>query len=206
MKIHLAGDHDKNNDLFMKKYKANRLFSFLGQERAIRNWWDFSKLMVDSGAHSWNKYTINKVATSATIQVKNLPKIEEYAETYIEFLKSFNNENAVFVELDTYGAIVKKYIDDMYDKIMCIPGRKFQFIRVYHPIIDNGSLEELFRWIDEGQTYIGLGNDSTYLFDKIFFKITIYFTRIKMVNVISVFYDICWNRRICWNRWNCCFH
>jgi len=171
MKIYLAGSRTKESDEYMKKYGANRLFSFLNEEKDIKDWHNYSKLMVDSGAHSWNKSTINRVATYQTIKVENLPPIEGYAKEYIRFIKEFRNEEIKFVELDTYGVLRKEIIDDMYKEVMDFSGGGICFIRVYHPVIDGSSLEELFKWIDDGQTYIGLGNDSTHLFDKIFFGI-----------------------------------
>jgi hypothetical protein len=58
-------------------------------------------------------------------------------------------------------------IDDVCKEVKNIGG-KFQYMRVYHPILDGGSLTVLKKWIDEGHTYIGLGNDSRHLYDKIF--------------------------------------
>lgn len=169
MKIFSAGAGVKNHENFCVKYGLSKLYSILHEKGYINKFKNRNPntfLMVDSGAHSWNKTTINKVATHSI--KSTLPSIEKHFEFYKDFLLKNKDKKCIFVELDVYGVVNKKIIDDFYYYINSLPNKKFQFIRVYHPIIDNGTLTEFKKWIKEGQKYIGIGNDSTHLLNKIF--------------------------------------
>jgi hypothetical protein len=148
------------------KHRAAKLYSVLNDKSHIRRWQsDELFLMIDSGAHSWNKFTITKIGHSSSGD--NLPPIKDHAEWYLQLIYQFRHRPWIFVELDCYGNLDKSYIDQMYHRVKAIKGN-FEFIRVYHPTIDNGSCSELRKWIDEGQTYIGIGNDSIPILDRIF--------------------------------------
>lgn len=168
MRLFAAGDGLANNyTQVCRDCGNNRLFSVMNprevKEAVV---WDEKStlLMVDSGAHSWNKKTINPVAGAGR---NDLPDYRDHAKWYINFIKENAHRRMIFVELDIYGLADKKFIDDMYEEIMSIKGN-FKFIRVYHPIIDNGTTDEIKKWIDGGQDFIGIGNDSTCILGKIF--------------------------------------
>tara|TARA_Y100000310_G_C20648530_1_gene798037 strand:+ start:1317 stop:2123 length:807 start_codon:yes stop_codon:yes gene_type:complete len=164
MKVLLAGKTRTEKNLnFIEENKMMVLLSFLNNKREIEKW-SGGKLMVDSGAHSWNKLTLQKVGHKAR---KNLPNPIEFYNSYVEFIKKYRQKDYVFVELDVYKVLPKENIDAYYKEIKKIEGN-FEFIRVYHPTIDNGTLKVFKEWIDEGQTYIGIGNDSTPLLNNIF--------------------------------------
>jgi len=146
------------------RHSVNKLYSALTEKRYIDKYDHDMWLMVDSGAHVWNKKTINKVGMKRTTP---LPDIYEHADGYIEYIDKNKDKPHVFVELDCYAVLPKDYIDEMYKKVSDIDGN-FEFMRVYHPAIDGGSLDEFKKWVDEGQTYIGIGNDSRPYLNEIF--------------------------------------
>jgi hypothetical protein len=142
-----------------------KLYSFLNERKLIENWDDSTFLMVDSGAHSWNKDTI-----TTGVGMKRKTKIrpaKEFIETYFDFISQFKDKKVVFVEFDVYGHLSKEQIDEFANRVSELNGC-CKFLRVYHPILDNGSLDLLRQWMDEGHEYIGIGNDSSEMLDKIF--------------------------------------
>jgi len=146
------------------EHNISKLFSALTERKNVNRWPADKFLMVDSGAYSWNKSTLgNNQKTSKT----KLPSIYEFSKGYIKYIEELKDKPFVFVELDCYGILPKDYLDDVCKEVKSIGGN-FQYMRVYHPILDGGSLNVLKKWIDEGHSYIGLGNDSRYLYDKIF--------------------------------------
>lgn len=147
------------------KHGGSRLHSFLNERNHIARWTYPNSLMVDSGAHSWNKLGMHSVGGAAK---SSLPNIYEHMKAYMDFMEAHKEKPFVFVELDCYGHLSKDYLDGIYRDVMSMKGRKFQFIRVYHPAIDAGSLETLKEWVDEGQQYIGVGNDSQPFYGNIF--------------------------------------
>lgn len=165
MKIIVAGSNTRGVEDYCKKYKSPKLYSILGQKNDIQNWDDNHFLMVDSGAHSWNKETITKIGMKRTSKIK---PAGEFIKEYYKFIKKHRDKKVIFVEFDVYGHLSKKKIDKMYYKIINLKNFNGKFIRVYHPMIDNGTLEILKEWINEGQKYIGIGNDSIPYLDDIF--------------------------------------
>lgn len=168
MKILIAGSPTNKIDRMIIKHNLGKLYSILHEKKHIANWDHGQFLMVDSGAHSWNKLAMNKVGMKAS---KNLPPLEQHIKDYLAFIREHRTKPFTFVELDVYATLPKQRIDDLYKQVMEIkaePGSKFQFMRVYHENIDNGSLEVLKQWLDEGQNYIGLGFDVLPIYKKIF--------------------------------------
>lgn len=147
------------------KYRCAKLYSALTERKAIDAWDDALPLMVDSGAHSWNKTTITKVHAHRVSS--KLPPIKTHANSYLEWIFARRQRSVTWVELDCYGVLDRDYVDGMYRDVMAF-GLAGDFIRVYHPVLDGGTLRTLEEWIDEGQTYIGIGNDSTHLLPAIF--------------------------------------
>jgi hypothetical protein len=164
MKIIVAGSNASNSSEVCRELGLYKLHSILNEKRDIENWDDSHFLMVDSGAHSWNKKDLAHVGMASK---KKLPDAKEFLYTYIQFIKKHKDKKMVFVEFDVYNTLPYKYITDKYNEIMDIGGN-FKLIRVYHEMLDGGSLDILRKWIDEGQDYIGVGADCAPIFDKIF--------------------------------------
>lgn len=150
---------------YVLKHGGSRLHSILNERGQIEKWVYPNALMVDSGAHSWNKLGIHSVGGAAKA---NLPDIKEHLRSYMDFMEAHKDRPFTFVELDCYSHLSKSLLDGVYREVMEMKGRKFQFIRVYHPSIDGGSLRTLKQWVKEGQGYIGIGNDSQPLYSDIF--------------------------------------
>lgn len=165
MRILAAGAASKEYRDDCIELNVGKLYSALTEQKHIKEWPEDKFLMADSGAHSWNTSTLTHITKGK--QRKKLPDPKVFYKQYAEFIQTQKDKPFVFVELDCYGVFDIDYADGMYKDIKTIGG-KHQFIRCYHPIIDNGDLSTLKKWVDEGQTYIGLGNDSTHLLDKIF--------------------------------------
>jgi hypothetical protein len=164
MKVIVAGGFNKEFETQCIKYKNPKLYSILNERKRIEEWNDDNFLMVDSGAHSWNKETITKIGMKGKKKIK---PASEFIETYFEFIKSYKHLKVIWVEFDVYGHLPLEVIDNFYKRVMDL-GISGKFIRVYHPMLDNGDLTILKKWINEGQDYIGIGNDSTYILDDIF--------------------------------------
>lgn len=166
MKIFIAGSNTKNVSELCRWYDLPKLYSFLNEKRLIELWDDRYLLMVDSGAHTWNKETITKVGMT---KKKKLQSAETFIRTYFEFIKEHREKKVIWVEFDVYGHLPIEWIDLLYKRVTTLEGFHGKFLRVYHPILDNGNLDMLKKWIDEGNDYIGVGNDSTPYLDKIFY-------------------------------------
>jgi len=164
MKIIVAGSNTRGVEDVCKKYGAPKLYSILNEKKQIEDWDDNYFLMVDSGAHSWNKETITPVGMKRT---KKIRPASEFIKFYFNFIKLHGHKKLIFVEFDVYGHLPVEQIDKFYYDIKAL-NLKSKFIRVYHPMLDNGTLTTLQKWIDEGQEYIGIGNDSTPYLDDIF--------------------------------------
>ena len=165
MKIFIAGTDARNNDKICKDLQAPKLYSIMDSKKSILEWDDSLLLMVDSGAHTYNKTTNTKVGYTVRSKV---PEVRQYARDYINFVKANKHRKFIWVELDVYGHLSIQKVDDMYKEVMD-SGIEGKFIRVYHPSMDGGSMDCLRQWIEEGHEYIGIGNDSKELLDDIFY-------------------------------------
>lgn len=164
MKILVAGSPTNGADKLCIKHDVGKLYSILNEKKHIAEWERGQFLLVDSGAHSWNKSTINKVGMHSA---KKLPDVKDHMKFYLDFMNQHKNKEVTFVELDVYGNVPKDTVDGWYRDVMSIKG-KFNCMRVYHPVLDGGTLSVLKGWIDEGQSYIGLGLETMPMFDKVF--------------------------------------
>lgn len=164
MKILIAGSNSRESENKTKQYNLGKLYSILSEKKDIEKWNDKHLLMVDSGAHSWNKSDITVTGVKGR---SKLPSAKIFLKDYSNFIKKYSTKKVIFVEFDVYGKLDYQDITDEYNKIMQIDGN-FKIIRVYHPVLDGGSFDILKQWIDEGQDYIGIGNDSIPYLDKIF--------------------------------------
>jgi len=168
MKIAIAGSDTRGAELAVKKHGLPKLYSILGQRKNIEEYDDDHLLIIDSGAHSWNKEAMHNVGMKRKNKIQ---PAEEFIEVYNSFVRKNVEKKCVFVEFDVYGHLPKKQIDKMAKKIKKI-NLAGKFMRVYHPIIDSdlglAPLTTLRQWIDEGETYIGIGNDSKQHLDDIF--------------------------------------
>ena len=168
MRLYAAGGKNKKfYDEAAVRHKVPRLYSFLLDQKNIAGFNLSIPLMVDSGAHSYNKFTIGHVGMKGSS--KALPPPLEFLKFYKEYILKYPHAPRItFVELDVYGLLPKNIIDDCYREIYEKVG--VRLIRVYHKMIDGGSLEIIDQWIEEGNTYIGLGLDSIPTWDKLFLK------------------------------------
>lgn len=164
MKIFIAGTDARENDKSCRAQNAPKLYSIMDSRKSIREWNDKHLLMVDSGAHTYNKTTNTKVGYKVRAKV---PEVKQYSIDYLNYIKANKHKKFIWVELDVYGHMSIEEIDKMYNKVMGF-GISGRFIRVYHPSMDGGTLRELKKWISEGQDYIGIGNDSKDILDDIF--------------------------------------
>jgi len=164
MHIIVAGSNTNNSAGMCKELGLFKLHSILNEKKDIENWDDKHFLMVDSGAHSWNKAHMHHVGMKGKTK---LPDPKVFLETYIKFIKKHAHKKLVFVEFDVYGNLPYDYITAKYNEIKAIPGN-FKIMRVYHQMLDGGSLRVLKEWINEGQDYIGVGADCAPIFDDVF--------------------------------------
>lgn len=164
MKVVVAGGFNKDFQQDIYDYNIPKLYSILNEKKPILEYDDSYFLIVDSGAHTWNKNSITKVGHKSKRKLK--PAIE-FIEYYYQFIKEHRHKKFIFIEFDTYGDLSKEIIDSYYYKIKQMD-MTAKFIRVYHPILDNGNLDTIRKWIDEGQDYICIANDSLDLLDGIF--------------------------------------
>lgn len=165
MKIVVAGSDTRGSQEQCLKNGVWKLYSILNEKKLIEKWDDENPLIVDSGAHTWNKESITKVGMKGKTKLK---PANEFIEFYYNFIMAHKHKKFVFVEFDTYGHLSKEVIDEYYYKIVKTEGMVAKFARVYHPILDGGSLDTLRKWMDEGQDYIFIANDSNHMLDEIF--------------------------------------
>ena len=164
MKIFIAGSNTRGCGQACIDNGVPKLYSFKSEKNDIMKWDDANLLMVDSGAHSWNKETINKMGMKKAAKLENATT---YLSRYEKFIKDYAEKRTIFVEYDVYGHLKKEDIDESYLRVESIKKNSI-FMRVYHPMLDDGKLKILKEWIENGQTYIGIGNDSIPYLDKIF--------------------------------------
>lgn len=164
MQVILAGMGNKYYEQCCKEHGMTKLYSALNERRMIDKFQKDYPLMVDSGAHSWNKIGLNVVGGKASV---SLPPLSEWIPKMIEYYTTWDNSAWTLVELDVYAEMKMPDIDLMATEIR---GKlnKAEFLRVYHIQIDGGSLKVLKKWLDEGYTYIGLALDSMPVWDKVF--------------------------------------
>lgn len=164
MKVIVAGSNTRGVEKMVKDNGLCKLYSMLNERKLIDNWDDDYFLMIDSGAHSWNKETITPVGMKRGTKLK---PAKDFIKFYFDYIEKNKHKKSVFVEFDVYGHLPIEQIDEFADNVQKLNGNS-KFIRVYHPILDGGDLSILKKWIDQGHTYIGIGNDSTPYLDKIF--------------------------------------
>ena len=165
MRIIIAGSNTNNAEKFVIQNKMSKLYSILNEKKLIENWNDENFLMVDSGAHSWNKKH-DHVGMASKMKLK---PAKEFIEIYFQFIKKHKNKKVIWVEFDVYKDLPREQIDEFYDRVMGL-GIAGKFIRVYHHYLDpkDGDYSTLEKWMSQGQTYIGMGADNMDNFDDIF--------------------------------------
>lgn len=161
----VAGSDTRNSEQLCQKYNVPKLYSMLNERKQIENWNDDYFLMVDSGAHSWNKAAMTPVGMKRKTKLK---PAGEFIQEYFDFISSNRHRKLVFVEFDVYLDLPKQQIDEMYDAVHALDGLVSKFCRVYHPTLDNATFEVLKKWVDDGHEYILIANDSLPYLDKIF--------------------------------------
>jgi len=143
------------------------LYSFLLDEGLLRNavakgW---RPLMVDSGAFSWNQGRLSNVFG----QLKtNLPDVSTYHKQYIAALLKEHTIAEIWVELDAYAVLSVAEVDAAWHEVKKHSGIRDKYVRVYHPILDGGSMDTVRKWIDDGVKYIGVARDCKPFLDQFF--------------------------------------
>lgn len=165
MKIVVAGSNTRGAEELCLKHKVPKLYSILNERKDIERWDDENFLIVDSGAHTWNKESITKIGMKGKTKLK---PADEFIKFYFEFIKTHKDKKLIFVEFDTYGHLSKEVINDYYKRIQDLD-KVCKFVRVYHPVLDGGSLDVLRQWVEEGQDYVFVANDSLSMLDEIFY-------------------------------------
>ena len=164
MKVFLAGAGGDTYPHLCEKYKMQKLYSALNERRRIQEYPTRSPLMVDSGAHSWNKTSINPGGGHAKTA---LPPLDQWMETLTKLYLSWDMPSRLLVELDVYAEAPLAAIDEMAEAVRS-KLKYATFVRVYHPMIDAGSCRVLKQWIDQGYTYLGVGMDAAPVWGKVF--------------------------------------
>jgi len=164
MMIMVAGSNTRGVVGQCLKYGVPKLYSMLNEKKEIEKWDHDLFLLVDSGAHTWNKETITKVGMKGK---KKLKPAKQFIEEYFEFIKKHGHKKLAFIEFDVYGHLDKEYINEFYYRVQRLK-LTAKFIRVYHPILDGDTGDVLRQWVNEGQEYVCIANDSLHMLDKIF--------------------------------------
>jgi len=165
MLIMVAGSDTRGSEECCYNHNVPKLYSMLNERKQIDNWNDDYFLMVDSGAHSWNKAAMTPIGMKRKTKLK---PAGEFIEEYFQYIKDNRHRKLVFVEFDVYLDLPKEQIDKMYYDVQALDGLVAKFCRVYHPTLDNATFTTLQQWVDEGQEYILIANDSLPYLDAIF--------------------------------------
>lgn len=140
--------------------RVAKLFSALNEEKFVRRFPRDLKLMVDSGAHSWMNG-----------QKQNLPQLHLWIDNYLEMARNSQHKDAVWVELDLYKNSSDLFLQESELDGIAKAGKQCvgqdRFIRVYHARADGGTCNLVKKWIDTGDSYIGLSGDHLPLRDQI---------------------------------------
>lgn len=147
MRIFAAGMPKDLPFTLCAKYGLQRLISALNEANYIDSPYPNElPLLIDSGAHTYIAGT-----------QRAGEDIYAYHRNYLQLVARHRAENRYFVELDVYSILSEAFLDEMYEVGFELSGGRY--IRVYHPLADNFSYRLLNKWIDQGQTYIGVGGD-----------------------------------------------
>ena len=170
--IFSAGSQGSGHEVVCRKLGVGKLYSVMSpgevpRIKAYDNSWGIP-LMVDSGAHSYNKHSLFHVGFGGNAW--KLPPPRDHFAGYYALIQSLAHQPITFVELDIYSVLPKAEIDAQYAAVKAIPGT-FEYIRVYHSMLDGGTCDVVRQWVDEGHKYIGVGADALPVFSKLF-KVT----------------------------------
>lgn len=161
----VAGSDTRGSQECCYKHNVPKLYSMLNERKQIDLWNDDYFLMVDSGAHSWNKAAMTPIGMKRKTKLK---PAGEFINEYFQYIKDNRHRKLVFVEFDVYLDLPKEQIDEMYYKVQALDGLVAKFCRVYHPTLDGATFEVLKKWVSEGHEYILIANDSLPYLDQIF--------------------------------------
>lgn len=168
MRLHCAGGRDQIHINTVAQAGLHQLLSFLTEVRFIENFFrDYPnrRLLVDSGAYSWNKMLTR--GGGVKVLSPTLPDIKEYNAKYLQWIADNAHRDAVFVELDCYHILGQKYLDDAAKEVRKTKG--VRYMRTYHTWCDGSDLSVLRKWVnDDGETYIGVARDSLPIMGNIF--------------------------------------
>ena len=95
MKIILAGGSNSTNlyQEHVKDHNLVKLYSILNEKNLINRWDVNHPLMVDSGAHSWNKETITPVGMKRGTKLK---PAREFLDWYMNYIKENKDKPFIF--------------------------------------------------------------------------------------------------------------
>ena len=115
MKIIVAGSNTRGVENCCKEFNMPKLYSILNERKEIERWDDNHFLMVDSGAHSWNKETITKIGLKRHSKIK---PAGDFIQTYFDFIKKHKEKKVIWVEFDVYGHLPIEQIDEFWNEVM----------------------------------------------------------------------------------------
>jgi hypothetical protein len=121
--------------------------------------------MVDSGAFSWNQGRLSNVFGQLRT---NLPDAVTYHRKYIDAVLKEHASADIWVELDAYAVLSIAEVDAAWHEIKKHAHIRDKYIRVYHPMLDGGSMDTVRAWIDDGVKYIGVARDCRPFLDQFF--------------------------------------
>lgn len=170
MRLYLAGSNSYDVEGNAYEQGVYKLYSILHELPGIKRYhrrYPDRDLMVDSGAHTWNKIKINPVGLGST--PTKLPDPRQFLEDYEQLIADYADKPMVFIEFDVYGTLRTREIDAAHQRaLQTLDGQRASFMRVYHLVLDGGDLSVLRQWMDEGADYIGIGAECEPIFPKIF--------------------------------------
>jgi len=158
MQIIMAGGGSSDYGRYVASLGMTKLWSALNEKDYINTYGNlFKRVMVDSGAYSWNRNFMAGIQGGAS-KVK-LPPLKNYCRDLLQFYIEHDKPGWVLVEMDVYSNLSMANVDALANEYMSHI-KNATYLRVYHPLLDNGDLSVLKKWLDQGHRYIGLGNDS----------------------------------------------
>lgn len=170
MRIFSAGSPSGGHEDLCRQIGVPKLYSVMSPAELSRiKKYDPSwgiPLLVDSGAHSYNKLTIAHVGHGAR---SSMPSPREHFESYFKLMEKCQGRPITFVELDVYAVLSRQEIDAQFARVQALGG--IDYMRVYHTMMDGGTARVVQEWVDQGLKYIGVGAGALPIFDRIF-KIT----------------------------------
>ena len=132
----IAGSDTRGSEQNCYKHNVPKLYSMLNERKQIETWNDDFFLMVDSGAHSWNKAAMTPIGMTRKTKLK---PAGDFIDEYFAYIKENRHRKLVFVEFDVYLDLPKEQIDEMYYEVQKLDNLTAKFCRVYHSSASDAS-------------------------------------------------------------------